>query len=301
MPPDWTGGGRSVTMHEVSLAKELLRSWIVPGAERLVGRANVVRFARFLTNTARLDAPNDMRTNGEQLLMRAVCAHAEPTMTVLDIGANVGDWTLAFAAAARAARCKDVVIHSFEPCEATHAMLERRLNHGRIDPAEVVSHACGMSDQPRRATLHVVGDGVGVNSVHIADGYQWTRTETVKLDTIDDFAERHDLRRITLAKSDTEGHDLHVMRGARRLLSQRAISVIQFEYNWRWVMARTYLRDVFEVAGTAYRVGKITPRGVEWYDAWDQELETFREANYVLCLKDCVSWFPAVRWWKLDT
>ncbi len=286
-------------MAEGNVAKEVLRSVIIPSAERLVGRVNLVRLARFLTNEVRLDTGNDMRGNGERMVMRVLCERAGRNMTVLDIGANVGDWTASFMDTARTSHRRDFVVHAFEPCCATHAMLEQRLN-GAPERDRTFLHACAMSDHPGETMLHVVGDGIGVNSVHRADGQSWTRTELVKLDTIDAFAKRHDLLGIAFVKSDAEGHDLHVLRGARGLLSERTITAIQFEYNWRWIMARSYLRDVFELAGTAYRIGKITRRGVEWYSKWDPELETFREGNYLLCLNECVEWFPAIRWWKLD-
>ena len=58
----------------------------------------------------------------------------------------------------------------------------------------------------------------------------------------------------------------------------------QFEYNHRWILGRFFLRDAFElVQAFGYRVGKLTPRGVEFYPGWDPELETFVEGNYVAC------------------
>ena len=273
----------------MSTARDVLRIFIIPGAERLVGRRNIVRAARFVTNVVRRDEPNDLRENGERLLMRVVCENAPRDMTVLDVGANVGDWTAAFFDAARAAGRADFALHAFEPCAATFTMLERRLAALPLR-AQALAHASGMSEQPEEATLHVLGDGIGINSVHRADGYAWARTETVALDSLDAFAARHGMAHLTLVKSDTEGHDLHVLRGARGLMAKRAISVFQFEYNWRWIMARSYLRDVFALAGSAYRLGKLTRTGVEWYPSWDPELESFREANYVLSLDECVDW-----------
>ncbi len=54
--------------------------------------------------------------------------------------------------------------------------------------------------------------------------------------------------------------------------------------------ARSFLRDVFEYfRGSSYRLGKITPEGVELYEGWDWRLETFAEANY-LCMPP--EWVP---------
>ena len=69
-------------------------------------------------------------------------------------------------------------------------------------------------------------------------------------------------------KIDTEGHDLTVLRGARTLLADHRVAVVQFEYNHRWVFARAFLRDAFDfLASLGYLVGKLTPKGVEFYPA----------------------------------
>jgi hypothetical protein len=38
------------------------------------------------------------------------------------------------------------------------------------------------------------------------------------------------------------------------------------------------------LAPLGYSLGKLTPRGVEFYPGWDAELETFVEGNYVACV-----------------
>jgi hypothetical protein len=50
-----------------------------------------------------------------------------------------------------------------------------------------------------------------------------------------------------------------------------------------------------------YKLGKLTPRGVEFYAHWDPDLETFVEANYVACLPEIAAKLPVVSWWKLAT
>jgi len=90
----------------------------------------------------------------------------------------------------------------------------------------------------------------------------------------------HDLEIIHFLKCDTEGHDMEVLRGAKRLFDEQRVVVCQFEYNLCWVYSRHFLKDVFDyVADTAYRVGKVTPRGVETYRAWHPELEKFFEGT----------------------
>ena len=90
-----------------------------------------------------------------------------------------------------------------------------------------------------------------------------------------------------------------MLRGATEMLSRGDIGIAQFEYNWRWVFSRTYLRDAFELIANLprYSLGKVTPKGIEFYDRWHHELETFREANFVLVRDDWRPAFPSIEWW----
>ncbi len=117
--------------------------------------------------------------------------------------------------------------------------------------------------------------------------------------TLEAYCQEQAVERVTLLKCDTEGHDFSVLEGATRLFRERRVDVCQFEYNWRWIDARRYLRDVFAFSeAAAYRIGKLTPHGVEVYKRWDPELESFREGNYVLFTEESSSWFAHVPWWN---
>jgi hypothetical protein len=83
------------------------------------------------------------------------------------------------------------------------------------------------------------------------------------------------------------------------MLKRQAIGVLQFEYNHRWIGGRWFLRDAFDLLlPLGYALGKITPRGIEFYDRWHYELETFREANYLACTPSHVPTFPSIGWWN---
>jgi FkbM family methyltransferase len=48
----------------------------------------------------------------------------------------------------------------------------------------------------------------------------------VEITTLDDYCDDHGIRHINLLKIDTEGHDLNVLRGARRMLRNENIDII---------------------------------------------------------------------------
>ena len=199
------------------------------------------------------------------------------------------------ATAARAGRAADLRLHAFEPDKAAFARLTQTLDGAPADLSRIA-----LSDRAGTAVLHVAGPAAGTNSLYIqspapnpAAGGQVTTS------TLDGYAERSGITRFALVKVDAEGHDLAVLRGARGLLAERRIAVAQFEYNHRWILGRFFLRDAFElVQALGYRVGKLTPRGVEFYPGWDAELETFVEGNYVACAPAAAASLPAVPWWK---
>ena len=267
----------------------------------LVGRHRVVRAARFVLARARLDVPNDMRTNGESALQRWLLDMSGPghPIHVVDVGANVGHWSAAMLASAqRAGRMDDLDLRAFEPSAYTFGRLATTL-HGQ----PVRLHQMAVGDQSGTALLRVIAPGAGTNSLHEVPGESAdAQIEEVAATTLSEYAERAGLEYITLLKIDTEGHDLAVLRGAGRLFAAQRISVAQFEYNHRWIYARYYLRDAFDLLEPfGYRIGKLTPSGVEFYPFWDTELETFVEGNYVACRSSFADRLPRIGWWKLTS
>jgi FkbM family methyltransferase len=265
---------------------------------RAVGRRHVVRAARFVLRRACLDVPNDLRTNGESALQRWALGLSPSgrDIHVVDVGANVGRWSDAMLAAARqAGRLSDLDLHAFEPSSYTYARLSEALQGQRVS-----LHQTALGDQTGWSTLHELAPGAGTNSLHvphrIPDG---TMTQDVATTTLDAYAECTGLEHITLVKIDTEGHDLAVLGGARRLFADQRITIAQFEYNHRWVYSRSFLYDAFELLEPlGYCLGKLTPCGVEFYRGWDADLETFVEGNYVTCTAEAAGRLPSVAWWK---
>lgn len=263
-----------------------------------LGRRNLVRLGRFLTNEGRLDLPLDMATDGELLLLQRVLENVdtEGRVELVDVGANVGDWSN------HAIRCagaigRNVRLHCLEPSSATFDALSRRLRH--LSGIDVEFLRAAASDVDGTADLLLVNDTAGVNSLYPWRGDTSSSVERVPTITLDSYFAAREIERAALVKCDVEGHDYAVLSGASSLLRAGRIDVFQFEYTWRWVDARHYLRDVFDLAATAgYTVAKVTPLGLETYRCWDPELETYRAANYVLCRREALDWFPRISWWN---
>lgn len=260
----------------------------VRGVSSTVGRRRAVRAARFVTNVLRYDDGNRIESNGEIMVQRVALSRPQPV--VFDVGANVGQWSTSLLAQPGF----PAEVHAFEPSSYTRERAGQNLGD------RVHLHGTALGERAGRATLHIAREGAGINSlVEFGDERNNVGVEDVLVDTVDEFARSHLISDITLLKIDAEGSDLAVLRGAFDMLTAARIGVAQFEYNWRWVFSRSYLKDVFDLIEglPEYTVGKVTHVGVEFYSAWHFELETFREANYVIVRRDWTKAFPAVTWW----
>jgi FkbM family methyltransferase len=265
----------------------------------VIGRRRMVRFSRFVLNRARRDVPsNNVGSDGELSLQRWVLNASRPgqQIQIVDVGANVGQWSSGMLqAASQTGRRDDLDLHAFEPSAYTFECLSRDLAN-----QEVTLNQLAVSDQSGQSVLYVVKPAAGINSLYRShDAPESTITEHVVMTTLDEYSESAGLKDVALLKIDTEGNDMAVLRGCQKLLSEQRISVVQFEYNRWWIYARAFLRDAFDLLQPLeYRIGKLTPWGIEFYPGWDYELETFIQGNYVAVAPGAVEWVPAVKWWK---
>ena len=134
----------------------------------------------------------------------------------------------------------------------------------------------------------------------VEDARRADTTIEVERTTLTDFCRQRGIGHVNLVKSDTEGHDLSVLRGARELLAAGRVDLLQFEYNHTWVFSRAFLKDVFElVEGLPYRVARIRPNSIEILDGWHPELDRFFHANYLLVREPALAWFD-VRYGTFD-
>jgi len=257
-------------------------------AERALGRARLAKLARLVTNEVRLDVANELLNNGETTVQRL--ALRDPSPVVFDVGAHFGEWSSSLLSMSTGA----LALHAFEPSVYSAARARKAIG-GR---GEV--HKFGLSQEVGLASLLVVHEGAGSNSiVPFADPMKVSGApEEVRVDTVDNFCAQRRISRVTLLKTDAEGHDLAVLRGASRMLGSRSIDIVQFEYNHRWIDARVFLLDAFVLLhGHGYELGKVTPRGIETYAQWHPELEKFVEGNYLAYLPEWKGAMEVLPWW----
>ncbi len=149
-----------------------------------------------------------------------------PRPVVADVGANVGQTVERVRTT-----FTEPLIHSFEASPTTFTELERQV--GGLPGVQVVNGAVGSAAGRMELFEHAASD----MSSLLEPGEELTgavrgRVEVDVL-TLDDYAAEHGIERFDVLKSDTQGYDLEVIRGAEGLLARRAVDLVLIEINIR--------------------------------------------------------------------
>lgn len=256
----------------------------------LLSRKQVIHLSKAMLNRALGNNNGDLATNGESSLIRQVLSFkkdsARDKFIIFDVGANVGEWTDLLLHIAEEQGREEVSVHCFEPSRFTFARLQSTLQKFGGEKVQLVNS--GMGNMKESKELYITHDAAGTNSLYKRrlEGLDvsYGRIETIQITTVDTYCRENDISHIDFLKIDVEGHELAVMQGAAGMLKKQAIDYIQFEYGGCWIDSRIIFLDVYDLLTSfGYIIGKIMPKGIEFYDNYDQRLETFQMANYLTC------------------
>lgn len=141
--------------------------------------------------------------------------------TVFDVGGGGGAISTWFS------RWADRVI-VFEPSPTNRESIRIHHRIRSVENAEVVASAVG--DACGEATLYLK-KGSGHHALDEVGASPTVDRITVPITTLDAFAEAHGVDRVRLLKIDVEGYEPEVLRGADRLLRERRVELVLFEYS----------------------------------------------------------------------
>ena len=172
---------------------------------------------------------------------RASLELIEPAATVIDVGANIGLWSLV---AARRAGC----VHAFEPAPSTFARLRRNLDLNGMP--NVVANRLAVDREGGTTSFY---EAIESNS----GGAGYLRRPgapvevTVERVTLDDYCRSRGIERVGVLKLDIEGAEWLALQGAEELLGGAAPPAIFMEldgeltrqFGWEPVDVLAWLRE----------------------------------------------------------
>lgn len=140
----------------------------------------------------------DIYPHSELESKRWCARHVGPDWTIIDVGANVGCYSILFSRLAHAGR-----VYAFEPT-STCAMLQNNLAHNGIQNCVVVKNALGQCNGIKEdAIFRIWGNEAEIMPYNFI--------------TLDAFVKENNIERIDLIKIDVDSFELEVVRGGGRI------------------------------------------------------------------------------------
>ena len=161
----------------------------------------------------------------------------ESGSTVIDVGANVGFFTLL---AAKLAGKKGVVL-SFEPDPTSFSLVSKSVQRNNFRNVRLFQTCISDTDGQQILYLSVTHHR-GLHSISRDLGGPRITVPSARLDTV---ADSLDIDEIDLLKIDVEGAEPEVLDGATRLLSEHRVRNIIMEWEHPEVWARR--KDIFDM------------------------------------------------------
>ncbi len=228
----------------------------------------------------RLAPTIDPDHNGEALLQREL---APWLCTVIDVGANRGEWTAHLLEAASGIE----TVCCYEPGSAALELLHRRF--GSDERVKII--AAAVSDAAGGREFFEEPDAGETSSLVASHSSDLASSQPVRVVTIDDELDDLGIERVDLMKIDAEGMDLHILRGAERALRDHRIAVAQFEYGPAWAAVGSTLAAAFRLLRDhGYEVFALLPDGLHLYEP-ERTGELFVYSNFVALSPGATPWF----------
>jgi FkbM family methyltransferase len=206
----------------------------------------------------------------------------ETPICIFDVGANIGQ----FASIAKTVlKGNPSSIHCFEPGRYAFEQLKANIK----DDKRFHLNNIAMGKSVETSTLYYDEAGSGLASMTKRNlehfGIDFGLSEPILVDTVDNYCERVRIDKIDLLKMDVEGHELDVLSGAAKLLEERRIYSILFEFGGCNIDTRSFLQDYFYFFKKYdnNRIFRITPSGYLFpLDSYREINEQFRTTNFLV-------------------
>ena len=227
-----------------------------------------------------------IESSGEKWILENVVSKAcqgIKSAVIFDVGANVGDYSLLIRDLLPSA-----TIFAFEPATPVYLELVNRLaavsdnglrpfNIGFSDTSKEIDLYSYSADGNEASVLSSIDLRLPTQTIDVKQ----TSSERIKVETIDSFCEAQDIGRIDFLKLDVEGHEMAILRGARRMLGEDRISMIQFEFGPANIYSRTYFYDFWSSLSERFDIFRIIPQGIVPINFYGEHREVFLTTNYL--------------------
>jgi FkbM family methyltransferase len=220
-------------------------------------------------------------TSGEVAIFRMMEKCLVPPYCIFDVGANQGQFLNLLVSNIKSAPYH---VHCFEPGSHTF----ERLSNNAKKLENVTLNNIGLGKEKGSFELYYNEAGAGIASLtkRRLDHFNidFSESETVNIDTLDNYCEENKIQKIDLLKIDVEGHELDVLSsGASRMFQEKAIRMASFEFGGCNIDTRSFFQDFFYLFKEMdMELFRITPSGYLYpIPSYREIYEQFRTTNFL--------------------
>lgn len=195
---------------------------------------------------------------------------------VFDVGAHTGEWFNIF----KKNYTENSTTYSFEPSSKSFEELSKIKCSGFFPYKFALGDKSGM--------LYLTGDESGSSGSQIISSNTSGTTESVKVKTLDEFCTENRVKEIDLLKIDIEGYELNLLRGAKKMLAEKKIKLIQFEFGAPSEQKYS-LKEFFEILNEDYLICRILQNGYYPLRKYHHYYEIMSVTNFVAIRRDLIN------------
>ena len=222
--------------------------------------------------------------SGEKLIFNELRKKCNSPYCVFDIGANKGQF---LRVALEEISDSAVTVHCFEPGKKAFSLLVEQNKDDRVKFNNIA-----IGKEKENGILYYNSEGSGIASLtkrrldHL--GIKFNKSEIVQIETVDNYCDENNIKRINLLKIDVEGHELDVLSGAKKMFVNKMIDIVVFEFGGCNIDTRTFFQDFwYFFVNLDMSLFRITPSGYFFpIESYKEIYEQFKTTNFIAIRRD---------------